>query len=291
MYFGITLPSYGQEVDPSAILDTAQAAEAFGYHSVWTTDHILLPEMDSTRFRSLYESITTLAFIAGQTDRIRLGISSLVLPMRDPILAAKQLAALDVLSGGRAMLCVSVGWSKGEYKNLGHDFHTRGARLDEAIDVMRLLWNSSGDPVSFNGTFYNFPSSIFDPVPLQPCGPELWVGGNSQAARKRAARKDAVWHPSSLHLDAFQAGAAAYHALIKKVAPAGIAPRLRVTFGRQDPEAHLSGSPAEIGARLEQYHQAGMTGAVLSFNAASQEERRGFMKEFMETTAPELRGA
>ncbi|MBN1263987.1 MAG: TIGR03619 family F420-dependent LLM class oxidoreductase [Anaerolineales bacterium] len=291
MDFGITLPSYGLQVDPAAILDTALAAEEYGFHSAWTTDHILLPEQDAANFRVLYESITTLAYIAGQTDRLRLGISSLVLPMRDPILTARQLAALDVLSGGRAMLCVSVGWSEGEYRNLGQDFTNRGARLDEAITVMRLLWNSSGEPVSFVGTFYHFERSIFNPVPLQTGGPELWIGGNSRAARKRALRTGAVWHPSSLHLDVFQSGAAEYHALSKPGTPVGIAPRLRVTFGKQDPAAHLSGSPEEIITRLKQYREAGLTAAVLSFNASSQAQRRSFMKDFMKTIPPAFRGA
>ena len=244
MKYGIILPSYsstGSTVNAEDIIATAQAAEDNGYDSIWTTDHILLPESDSPRFRMLFEAIATLAFLAGRTSRVRLGVSSLVLPMRDPMLVARQMSALDALSGGRSMLCVSVGWSRGEYENLGYDFHTRGARLDEAIRVMRLLWDSGGEAVSHNGDFFRFEKAIFDQLPVQRGGPELWVGGNSLAARKRAARFGAVWHPSSIDLEAFQEGAASFRELSGGSIP-GIAPRLRVTYGQPDPAAPLSGS-------------------------------------------------
>jgi probable F420-dependent oxidoreductase len=287
MNYGIILPSYGDKVDPAEILDTALAAEEYGYDSIWTTDHILLPVEDSARFRNLYEAVTTLAFLAGRTQRIRLGISSLVLPMRDPILVARQMAALDALSRGRTQLCVSVGWSEGEYRSLGYDFHTRGRRLDEAVEVMRTLWGSPGKPVSFDGTFYQFQDSIFEPAPVQDGGPELWVGGNSQAARKRAVRLGAVWHPSSTPIEEFTAGAAAYHELAAGGHGKGIVPRVRVTYGISDPDAPLNGTPEEIRSQLAAYRAAGMTGVVLSFNASGPAERLAAMRSFMETVVRE----
>lgn len=281
MKYGIILPSYGPLAKAEDIVATAQAAEEYGYDSIWTTDHILLPENDSSRFRMLYEAIATLAFVAGRTSRVRLGVSSLVLPMRDPLLVARQMSALDALSGGRSMLCVSVGWSRGEYENLGYDFHNRGARLDEAIKVMRLLWDSRGETVSHSGEFFQFECAIFDQLPVQKGGPELWVGGNSLAARKRAARFNAVWHPSSIRLEDFSEGAASFRELSGGSIP-GIAPRLRVTYGRPDPDAPLCGSPSEIRKQLKQYTAAGMTGVLLSFNASGQAQRESDMKAFME---------
>lgn len=176
MKFGIVLPNYGPDATRLTILDTALAAERLGYDSVWVTDHLALPETDAERFGQIYETITTLSFLAGSTSRIRLGISALVLPQRNPVEIGKQLATLDVLSGGRLILAAGVGWSKGEFENLGYNFHNRGRRMDEALKVLRTLWRGN-KVVSFKGKYYNFERAFFAPQPIQSGGPPLWVAG------------------------------------------------------------------------------------------------------------------
>ena len=133
MKYGIILPSYsstGSTVNAEDIIAAAQAAEEYGYDSIWTTDHILLPESDSARFRMLFEAIATLAFLAGRTSRVRLGVSSLVLPMRDPVLVARQMSALDALSGGRSML-----WEK-----IMDDISDLDAQIEKAEFGALLAW-------------------------------------------------------------------------------------------------------------------------------------------------------
>lgn len=193
MDFGVCLPNFSFGVQPSKerIVSVAQAAERLGYDSVWVSDHILVSK-DKPRYGHIYEVLTTLAYIAGMTERIRLGTSILVLPQRDAILAAKQVATLDNLSEGRVILGVGVGWMNDEFENLGADFHRRGRHTDEALRVMKTLWQA--DDPSFEGEFYRFDDVLFGPKPAQPGGPPIWVGGNSDAAFQRIALLGDGWN-------------------------------------------------------------------------------------------------
>ncbi|MCL4300267.1 MAG: LLM class F420-dependent oxidoreductase [Anaerolineae bacterium] len=204
MKFGLCLPNFPFGVKPSRdnIVAIAQAAERLKYDSVWVSDHILVPR-DKPRYGHIYEVITTMAYLAGMTERIYLGTSVLVLPMRDAILAAKQIATLDDLSGGRIIIGVGVGWIEGEYNNLGADFHRRGRHLNEAMQVLKTLWQD--DNPHFEGEFYNFKDVLFGPKPAQGGGPPLWVGGASEAAIRRIATLGDGWNADDAPLDQLQA--------------------------------------------------------------------------------------
>ena len=141
MKFGICVPNYGETSTVGALQTLALEAERIGFDSVWCTDHILIPRNSGTPYEKIYDSITTLAYLAGITKRVRLGISSLIMAMRNPVVVAKQLATIDNLSGGRLMLATSASWNAKEFSNLGSNFHNRGRRLDESIRLIRELWN------------------------------------------------------------------------------------------------------------------------------------------------------
>jgi probable F420-dependent oxidoreductase len=140
------------------------------------------------------ETFSILGVVAGATERLRLVTSVLVLPYRNPVLTAKMVASLDVLSGGRLTLGVGTGWLKEEFEALDSpDFSERGAVTDEWIIIFKQLWRQS--PASFNGRFYRYSDIRCEPFPLQEPHPPIWVGGHSRAALRRTARHGDGWHP------------------------------------------------------------------------------------------------
>ncbi len=279
MKFGIVLPNFGAGVSRSSILDTAQAAEALGYDDVWLTDHVALPQADAARFGRIFEAMTTLGYLAGSTSRIRIGISSLVLPQRNPVEVAKQIATIDNLSGGRVMLACGIGWSEGEYANLGRGFKTRARRMDEALKVLHMLWSKS-EPASFRGDFFNFDQLALSPLPMQTGGPPLWVAGNSTAALHRAARFADGWHPNYKQPEQLAAMLAEARPLIGE-RPFAVCLRLNVAFtDTLDPQRPLAGTADQIRERLQALQQAGASHMILFFDAETQSAREHAMKTF-----------
>jgi probable F420-dependent oxidoreductase len=286
MNFGITLPNYGPDASPEDIIRTAQAAESLGFDSAWTTDHVLLPEGDSAYLSRLYEALITLGWIAGQTEKIKLGVSSLVLPQRNPVIVAKQIAALDALSGGRTILCVGVGWSAGEYANLGQAFDNRGHRMEEALQVLRLLWSSTGgEPLNYHGRYYSFKDGIFDPPPQRNGGPPLWIGGHSEAAVRRAALHADGWHATGPSPEQVRQSSE----LIQQIAKdrhVTISSRLRLSFDSTDPTAPLKGSTQDVIDGLVAYRDAGLEYPVINFRVGDAEQRPEAMRRFVEDIVP-----
>lgn len=206
MKFGVCLPNYGPGAAADAIPKVATAAEAAGFDSVWTTDHVLVPAEHAASFGRVVESLVTLGYVAGITETLTLATSILVLPQRDPLLAAKQIAAIDQLSGGRVAVGVGIGWMKREYEFLRTDFHQRGRIADEWIRVMRTLWTEEAP--AFHGEWIEFDDAVFEPKPVQPGGPLIYVGGNSDAAIRRAATLGDGWHADGLSPAALADGVA-----------------------------------------------------------------------------------
>ena len=191
MFFDAALGNIGAEAQTTAILETAQLADELGFRALWSADHLLAP-LSAPQFGRVFEPLVTLAYIASITQRIRLGTSVIVLPMRSPFVVAKQVATLDALSNGRVILGIGAGWSAEEFANVHADFRMRGARMDEAIRLLRHLW--SGSQEAFDGRFYGYPGGVFEPLPFQGSDLPLLVGGRSDAALKRAAQHAAFWH-------------------------------------------------------------------------------------------------
>lgn len=289
MKFGMILLNYGSLATAQDLIETAHFAEDLGFDSAWATDHILLPLADAERFGNLYESLTTIAYLAGETERIKFGVSSLVLPQRNPITVAKQVAALDVLSGGRAMLCAGVGWSSGEYANLGASFQNRGERMDEAVKILKLLWRTkAGQTASFEGEYYRFEDAVFQPVPAQPGGPPLWIGGHASPALRRAAELADGWHASGLSPQALGDGARRIRRR-SSGRSVTISARLRLSFNASDTSAPLRGSSDEIIQQLQAYRAAGLEYAVIHFRPDQRPGRFEAMRRFTQDVAPALR--
>jgi len=194
MRVGIHLPQIGRKAGPEGIKRAAIQAEALGFADVWTSEHIIVPAgamyPPSPNF---YDPVLTLTWAAAYTNRVRLGTSVLVLPMRHPLPLAKELATLQNLSGGRLILGAGVGWMEAEFAALGVPFNERGRRMDEGIELMRAVW--SDDPVTFPTRWV--PAEVDNmrmmPKPEKPI--PIWIGGTSEPALRRAARFDG-WHGS-----------------------------------------------------------------------------------------------
>ena len=196
MQLGIHLPQAGSQATPEMIRRHAIRAEALGLSDVWVSEHIIVPRASFPRSPLFYDPVLTLTWVAAVTERVRLGTSVLVLPMRHPLPLAKELSTLHNFSGGRLILGVGVGWLEAEFAALGAPFHERGRRMDEGIAMMRAVW--SQDPVTFKARY--IPSEIREMTMLpQPISPiPMWHGSRSEAAHRRTVRLGDGWHGSQL---------------------------------------------------------------------------------------------
>ena len=212
MRVGVALPNYGPLASPETLVRLARHAEDAGFDSVWLSDHLVAPlgatsvypydrrpdarAGDMGVIERFYEPMVTLAFLAGQTRRVRLGISAYVMPYRNPVLTAKHVATLDDLSGGRTILAVGTGWLREEFAALNVPFAARGRRTEEYLAVCKALW--AGGEAHFAGTHYRLPPVRTGPPPAQRPHPPLWIAGNSTRALERAARLGDGWHAIDL---------------------------------------------------------------------------------------------
>jgi probable F420-dependent oxidoreductase len=191
VHFGVILPNYGQDANPAGIRRVAEAAEELGFDSVWATEHIIVGGEAAGEYGRVYDPLVTLGWIAGRTERIGLGTSIVLVPLHNPMHLAKEVATLQELSGGRFTLGVGMGWHRDEFDFMGVEFQGRGRRADEEIRIMRALWSGERD---FDGEHWSFHDATFEPRPARQ--PEIWVGGSSPRAIRRARELGDAWHPS-----------------------------------------------------------------------------------------------
>jgi probable F420-dependent oxidoreductase len=191
MHWGVILPNYGLDSNRDGIRRVGELAEELGFDSVWTTEHIIVGPEAVDPYGRVYDPLITLAWISGWSQRVGLGTSIVLVPLHNPIHLAKEVATLQELSGGRFTLGVGIGWHKDEFDFMGVPFEGRGRRADEAIRLMRALWNGERD---FDGEFWSFHDATSEPHP-SPI-PEIWVGGSSDRAIRRARELGDAWHPS-----------------------------------------------------------------------------------------------
>ena len=199
MKFGVMFANTGFGSSPQGATDIARAAEAGGFDTLWTVEHVVVPSGYESQYPydpsgkmaggaeefDLPDPLVWLAYVAAQTTRIQLGTGILILPQRNPLVAAKEIATLDVLSGGRVRLGIGVGWLEEEFDSLGIPFADRGRRTDEHVAVMRALWSGRA---SFDGEFTTFGEALSRPVPAQGQDVPIVIGGHTPAAARRAGR-------------------------------------------------------------------------------------------------------
>jgi len=209
MRFGFALPQVGSAVGPESLVTVAKRAEDLGFDSLWVLDRILWPVNPQVpypigdgslpvKYKNVLDPLDTLTFAAAHTRRIAVGTSVLNLPWYNPVLLARRLTTLDILSAGRLKVGFGVGWSPDEYEAAGASWQERGKRADELIQALKKIWTT--DPVEFHGKYYRIPKSVIGPKPVQKPHPPVYMAAYTPAAMKRVAVEANGWFPVGIPL-------------------------------------------------------------------------------------------
>ena len=209
MRFGFALPQVGSAVGPDALVSVAKRAEELGFDSLWVLDRILWPVNPRApypigdgslpvKYKSVLDPLEALTFAAAHTRRVALGTSVLNLPWYTPVLLARRLTTLDILSGGRLKVGFGIGWSPDEYEAAGTAWQERGKRADELIQALKKIWTT--DPVEFHGKYYRIPKSVIGPKPVQKPHPPIYMAAYTPSAMKRVATEASGWFPVGIPL-------------------------------------------------------------------------------------------
>jgi len=208
MKFGIRIPppQMGPIADPDFVVRYAQLVERLGFESLWTIDHAVMHFEYDSRYpykssgrtplppdSNMPDPLIMMGLLAGVTERIRLGTSMLILPQRHPLILAKEIATLDQYAKGRITLGVGVGWVKEEVEVLKQDFHDRGRRANEWLEILKALWTQ--DVSEYEGDYFQFSGVVSNPKCVRPGGVPLMIGGHSEAAARRAGRYGDEFYP------------------------------------------------------------------------------------------------
>ena len=281
---GVILPNHGSSVSVENVAQIAEAAEELGFDSVWATEHLMVGEDAARFYGSVLEPMSCLAWLAGRLGRVKLGTSAIIVPLHHPVHLAKAAATLQQISGGRFRLGIGAGWHEPEYRFLGCGFEDRGRRTDEALRLVRSLWEGRRD---FHGEYWSFEGGHFSPLPKPP--PELWVGGSSLRSLKRSKEFGAVWHPLALSPEAMRQS--------KRIWPEGrVVPRYELRLsegnGTRSPSGstssmRIAGPPTEVARQIGNLARAGAAGVV--FGVGSDPATAvPMMRRFTEEVAPRL---
>jgi probable F420-dependent oxidoreductase len=205
---GVNVPNFGPGTDPGALERWTRTVEDLGFDLLMVSDHVAVTPDVAQRYPApFYDPFTTLAWLAGRTQRMLLGTTVVIMPYRHPLLTAQTASNLDQLSGGRLVLGVGVGWARKEFAALGLPFAERGAMTDDFLAALRAVW--SGDEIaSYQGAYVSFEDvgTSLRPVGGRDGAPPVWIGGHSGAALRRAVRFGDAWHPLALTIPEMRDG-------------------------------------------------------------------------------------
>jgi probable F420-dependent oxidoreductase len=305
---GVFLPISGRAAG-AVLMEAAREAEALGYDSVWAADRIVTPWRIDTPYpyseerrffvppdAPFLEPLTCLAYLAGGTERVALGMSVMVLPYRHPLHAAKIAATIDQLSRGRLILGVGVGWMVEEFAALGAPFKERGAVADEQLRIIDQVW--SEERPRFAGAHYRFDEIGFAPKPLQRPRIPIWVGGEGERAQRRAGAYGDAWFPYFVRITAEELRAR-FDNVRRAAATAGRDPaRVRLTCclpveltdAPVAPEpGRLHGDPGQLIETLARFRAAGVEHVALQFMAPRWPARRAEIERFAREVMPAFR--
>ena len=318
MNYGFGVPTSGPLATPDAIGTLARGGERMGFGMIGVSDHIIVPTSIASRYPysedgsfgvgggEYLEQLALLSFLAGQTSTIRILSSVMVLPYRNPVLAAKVLSTIDVLSAGRLIVGCGVGWLREEFAALGAPpFEERGAVGDDYIGAFKELWTS--DSPEYDGTYARFSKVLFAPKPVQKPHPPIWIGGESPAALRRAARLGDGWYPIATNptypLGTPEQLSASLSRLRSETERVGRDPsdiQIAYSVGLYDlDEEHrlptgerrlFTGAPELIAGDIRRFEEMGVGHLTLGFGGSSVEEKLGHMERFMEGVASLVAG-
>jgi probable F420-dependent oxidoreductase len=303
---------FGPTAGPEALRTLARRAEALGFHAVWLADHIVIPQQVNSSYpydtggaspfdpsQPFYEPLSALNFLAGCTERIRLGTHVLIIPYRQPVYTAKTLATLDALSGGRLIVGAGAGWMAEEFAALGlANYADRGAVTNEYLQLFKELWTKD-DPV-FYGKHVQVSGIGFQPKPVQRPHPPIWIGGHSGPALRRVALLGDGWMPIGLRpLSLLQPAemarkVARLQTLLREANRAEDAVTISftapvvVTKSPASPRPFLQGSPEEIAADLRRYQALGVQNFNMNLPGFDISEQAEAMDQFACEIAPLL---
>ncbi len=313
MTFGFQIPNRGPLATPENLRTLATRAEEMSFDHLWVIDRVAIPTQSSSPYpygppgssplqpdQPYCEALSTLTYLAGFTQRIKLGTSVLLIPLRDPVLTAKIIATLDYLSGGRVILGAGVGWLEEEFEALGLNiFAERGKVTDEYIRIFKELWTK--EEPQYQGQYYQVSGIKFHPKPVQKPHPPIWIGGHSPAALRRAASIGDGWMPAGLigPVSLEPAEMAEQIDQLRNWTEKLGRPREAVevafsTFVSFDspgagPRRTLSGSPQEMAADIVRYQQVGVKHFVFAFLGNEMEPLLENMEQFAKEVRPLVR--
>ena len=309
MKCGVFLPVSGRAASRKTLMQAAQQAEALGYDSVWAADRLVIPWKIETTYpyskeatfivppdRPVFDTLTCLAFLAGCTEKIQLGMSVMVLPYRHPLYWAKIATTIDQLSTGRLILGVGVGWMEEEFAAMNAPFKDRGKVADEQLTLLKQLW--SEEHITFRGEYYNVDDIAFNPKPYRKPRVPIWVGGEGKYAQRRAGQFGDGWFPYLVRTTPEEL-AAGFQNVRAEARKAGRNPdeiqlacclpvELTPTAGPQI-ENYLKGSIEQVTERLRMFQKVGVTHTGLQFMIPHYPERQEQIERFAKEALPALR--
>jgi probable F420-dependent oxidoreductase len=307
--FGVFLPVSGRAAGRKTLMEAAQQAEALGYDSVWAADRLVHPWKIDTIYpyskeatfivppdRPFFDTMTCLAFLAGCTEKIEIGMSVMVMPYRHPLHWARIATTIDQLSSGRLILGVGVGWMEEEFAAMNVPFKERGKISDEQLTLLKHLWTD--EHITFHGNYYNVDDIAFNPKPFQKPRIPIWVGGEGKYAQKRAGIFGDAWFPYFVRV-APEELAARFENVRAEAKKAGRNPdevelacclpvELTPTAGPQITD-YLKGSVEQVAERLEQFMEIGVVHIGLQFMIPHYPERREQIERFAREALPVLK--